>query len=289
MMNKMWKKFRWMFASLSIVMSMALSPLWALEPFDNWANPPGSYAIIYPITYGAADYLDKDGNVLLQGLDIRQSGVIARATYYQDKPISCILSAYAPLVRISAHNVFTNENESDTGLGDVTLVGGWFFVDDKVKNTYVALGFKLDMPTGSYDQNKFANLGKNVWRYRPLIAFAKLAGPFDLEAHLTHAHETVNKDKDLQAGDQLVLESYAGMFLSRQLMVGLHYNTTSAQNNELSGVELTDSAVKTSSAGPSVLYMMNPRFNVMLEYLQDFGVRNTTKGSLILARLGYKI
>jgi hypothetical protein len=260
----------------------------AMEPFDNWANPPGWYAVAYPVHFSADQLMDNEGNVLLDNLDFSQAGIILRTTYYQAEP-SLIFSAYAPLVQVKARHPGTGQEEKVSGLGDVTLVGGWFFIDDKPKHLTVGVGLKVDLPTGDFDKNRaVAQLGEGVWRIRPLLTFAKMAGPFDLEAHLTYKMETENSDTKERDGDEVILESYAGMFLNQKWLAGLHFNAISGQNDEVDGVEIQTSADRVFQAGPSVLVMLNQRSNVILEYLQDFGVKNTVKGKLFLVRGVYK-
>lgn len=262
---------------------------WGLEPFDNWANPPGHYAVVYPAVYSADELLDKDGNILASDLNFSQTGVVLRGVTYNTSPFSYLLSLYAPIYQVKSNNPFTGREEKVSGLGDITLVGGWFFIDDKQKNLYVGVGLKLDLPTGAYDANRlFANLGEDVWRVRPLLSFAKLTGPVDVEASLTYRHETENSDTKARDGDELALETFVGMFLNQQWMVGAHLNTTAGQDDEVSGVEIPDSSDRFSQLGASVQYLLNPKANVLIEYLQDFGVENTLKGRLILIRGAYK-
>lgn len=284
-MMRAWTRALGLFASVVVISGTAQ----ALEPFDNWANPAGLYGVVYPIHFSADEVMDNDGNVIVNNLDFSQTGVVFRGAYYQTEPFSYLLSLYAPVVQVKGRNPFTTQEEKTSGLGDITLVGGWFFIDDKPKNLYVALGMKIDFPTGAFDQNKLvANIGEGVWRFRPLLAVAKLAGKVDMEGLLVYKRETENSDTKLRDGDEVVWESYAGMFVNQQWMVGGHFNATFGQNDEFDGTEIQDSADKVFQAGPSVQFMINQRSNVLLEYLQDFGVKNTVKGSLILVRGAYK-
>jgi hypothetical protein len=282
-MMRMWNKF--LVGGLVLVFATAAQ---AMEPFDNWANPPGWYGVVYPAYFSADEFMDNNGDVQLSNLDIKQTGVVLRTAYYQAEPVSWLFSSYLPILQMKATNPF-GQKEKSSGIGDVTLVGGWFFVDDKPKNLYVGLGFKLDLPTGDFDKNRMiANLGEDVWRFRPMFTFAKLAGPVDLEAHLTYKIETENSDTKLRDGNEIVLESYAGMFLSRQSLFGLHFNATRGENDENNGTEVMDSGDRYYQFGPSFLFMPNQKSSLMLEYLKDFAVKNAPKGTLILGRFAYK-
>jgi len=223
---------------------------------------------------------DKKGNVALSNADLHLTQTILRVAYYNNQ--HCVFNAYIPVGRtdiLGYHN---------TGIGDPTFVGGYFFVDDKKSNTYVGLGLKVDAPWGAYDKTRVANMGSNIWRYRPLLSFAKLIMPVDLEAILYYDVKTENKDTHVNAGDLVEFESYAGYFLNQQWLAGLHFNATSGGDEEISGVKQQGTEIRDYQLGGSVTWMPTQKFSVMLQAIQDVAPRNTFKGTLILSRIVYK-
>jgi hypothetical protein len=52
----------------------------------------------------------------------------------------------------------------DSGVGDTTLLLAFWPYANRQTQTYFALGAYLTLPTGSYDKNRYFNLGENVYR-----------------------------------------------------------------------------------------------------------------------------
>ena len=52
----------------------------------------------------------------------------------------------------------------DSGVGDTTLLLAFWPYVNRETQTYFALGAYLSLPTGSYDKNRYFNVGENVYR-----------------------------------------------------------------------------------------------------------------------------
>jgi hypothetical protein len=283
------------FRVVSKILTVGLAVLWgicggarkaaALEPFDNWANPPGWYLLAYPAYYSSQELTDKNGDTAVGNLDLHVYQNYFRATYYNGAllPKTWLFSAYVPVGRVEILN------DHDVGLGDPTLVVGYFFVDDKPSNTYAGFGSYVDVPLGSYDPNKLANVGSNEWRVRPLLTFAKFSPPLDLEASLKYNFIFENDETRRKEGDQFIFESYAGAFLRPTFMAGAHFNYIVGRDDELKGARLPDTALKKFQAGPGLTWLASRRLMLVLEILADLEARNTTKGTLFLGRISWKM
>ena len=53
---------------------------------------------------------------------------------------------------------------SDSGLGDTTFLLAYWPYANRETHRYFALGAYLSLPTGSYDKNRYFNVGENVYR-----------------------------------------------------------------------------------------------------------------------------
>jgi hypothetical protein len=251
----------------------------------------------YPLHYNAQQFTDKDGNTLITNTDFHATQNLFRFVYYKAQPHTSLWNIVIPTGRVEARNPFTSMTQRSTGVGDVLLSVGYFFIDDKTNNNYLGLGLKVDMPTGSYDKKRGpANMGSNVWRFRPLLALAKLAGPVDLEATFTYDMKTENKDAmygpfdaKVKEGDRFEVETYAGMFLGHHWLTGIHFNDTMGQDWKVNGIKVKDTGVKVMQLGGSVQWMPTQTFSVMLQCLQDVSPKNSLKGTLFLSRIAYKI
>jgi hypothetical protein len=271
----------------------AASAVFALDPFDNWANPPGLYGVVYPLHVNGQEVTDADGNTQFTNIDTHATETVLRALYYN--PHHWVASALIPVGRLDLMG------EHQVGFGDPSFAAGYFLVDDKVKNTYFGFGLKVDAPWGKYDKSSVANLGNNYWRYRPMVCLAKLAGPVDVEATLLYDHKRVNSEKltpgfgviPYDPGDAIELETFTGMFLSKQFMFGFHVNYAAGRDDKYDFgrgfQEDSRSGVRDWQLGGSVMYLPAPGSSVLLQVLQDVHARNTVPATLIMARICYKI
>jgi hypothetical protein len=272
----------------------AASAAFALDPFDNWANPPGFYAVAYPYHVNGQELTDRDGNSApgLSNIDMHVTGTVLRALYYN--PHHWVATVLAPVGRMDMMG------KHQVGMGDPTFAAGYFLVDDKEKNTYFGFGVKVDAPWGKYDKSSLVNMGKNYWRYRPMVCVAKLAGPVDFEATLTYDIMRENKEKltpygvvPYDSGDQKQLETFTGMFFSKQLMAGVHVNWAQGVDDKITfggvSTKISDSGVLDWQLGGSIVFLPSPKWLAQLQVLQDVHARNTVPATLIMAKVSYKI
>ncbi|MGA1867915.1 MAG: transporter [bacterium] len=276
---------RWViFCFVCVFVVLCAMHSWAVDPFDNWASPEGWYFINYPFFYSADEYTDKNGDTLMSDFDMKMYQNIFRICYYNKTllPNTWVLSAFIPYTKLEVLD------DDAAGIGDLTLVGGYFFKEDQATKTYLGSGLYLDAPTGSYDENKTANVGENVWRIRPFLGFAKMFGPVDFEMTMKYNISTENSDSKIKEGNEFIFESYAGSFLSRKFLLGAHINYISQGDSEYDGTKLADSSSQRWQAGPMFLFSQSEEISVMLQILQDFATTNSPEGTLFMTRICWK-
>jgi len=268
-----------------LIISSLQTAGWATDPFDNWANPNGGYAVAYPLYYGAQRITDNDGNTAVPNLRLHLYETILRYVYYfnKDPKRSGLINVLLPV----GHQEILGRH--DDGLGDPTLTTGVWLVNDPQRHFYFALGGDVDLPIGHYDKNNPASLGQNVWKFRPLLNFAKFAPPVDVEGTVKYNISTENVDTGLKQGNQWQLGWYTGVFLGPQWLVGGHLNYFTGDDVKLNGTKIPNSGLRKFQSGPNVHWQPTARFFAMLEVLRDFATRNTTEGTLFEGRLVYKL
>jgi hypothetical protein len=251
----------------------------AINPIDNWALP-GSYLSVYPVYYTASKLKNSKGETLLKDLDSRVYETIFKVTTY-DKSIFPNTLGFTFLLRAGRRDLL---GEHDLGIGDMTLGLGYWFVDDPVSKTYFALGSYVDIPIGEFDEDRVANMGKNVWKIRPAVGMAKQFGKFDIETALFYNIFTKNKDTGIREGNETILEVYIGYWIQRGVMLGSNFNAVFGEDKIANGHKIHDSGVRRFQVGPSIYWIAGDRFCVTLNALFEFGVRNTSQGSLLSGR-----
>jgi hypothetical protein len=123
----------------------------------------------------------------------------------------------------------------DSGVGDATLLlAFWPYVNRETK-TYFGLGAYLSLPTGSYDKNRYFNMGENVYRtalqaayQQPLADKLSVMAAFDIvwtgnnsEYRLPFSQAIGKLEQSAQYNTQVVL-SYA-VTPSYDLAAGYYY------------------------------------------------------------------
>lgn len=285
------KRIRLITLVLMSLMASLLKNGWAVDPYDNWPNPQGGYVVDYPLSYTADQITDKDGKPLVSDLNLKSYGNVFRYVYYRSNNVRYpwLVNFLLPVKKNEIRDPYTREIDRDSGIGDARFSTGFWVVNNKEKNLYIGPGIDVDMPTGHYDQNNFASVGENIWRFRPTIVLAKFSPPFDVELTGRYSLETPNQDTNNKKGDLFIFESYTGMFLNKTVMVGGHFNLFKGRDDHKNGDRVPDTARQWLQAGPNVQWMITERVNVMGECIWDFNAKNTTEGRLLIGRLVWKI
>lgn len=264
---------------------------YAVDPYDNWPNPQGGYAVVYPLSYSSDQMTDKDGEVLVPNLNLDSKGVVLRYVYYRTEKVRYpwLVNFLVPIKKQEIRNPYTDKTDKDSGIGDARFSTGFWVVNKPAQHLYAGPGIDIDMPTGHYDQNNLATVGGDVWRFRPTFVFAKFTPPFDVELTARYSMETTQKESKKKEGDVFIFESYTGMFINKKIMVGGHFNYYKGRDELINGNRTPDSALQLLQAGPNIQWMISPRVNLMAQCIWDFKTENTTEGRLLLLRLVSKI
>ena len=257
----------------------------AAEPYDNVAMPQGSYFSTYPLFSHANRLMDKNGEALTTDPDLTRYQNTFKYTYYDKTLLKNTISLCA-MLPVGYMNLL---GDHDGGIGDLALIGGYWFVDDPVAKTWFGARLQTIVPTGSFDEDSKANLGGNVWKFRPVLYFAKQTGKLQMEMTTKYSIYTTNTDTDTRQGRDLIVEGYAGWFLRPDLLLGWHLNGTFGRDKTVAGNRVADSAVRIYQAGPSLFKNFGNGFSATVEARSDFAVQNSTEGYTVLARLSWRL
>lgn len=257
----------------------------ALEPTDNVPSPQGSYFTIYPLFSRATRLMDKNGDATPVDPDV----TLYQNTFkysYSDKTLLPNTTAFCVLLPVGYVNIL---GDHDGGIGDPSFFGGYWFVDDPVAKTWLGARLQTFVPIGSYDKESKANMGTNVWKFRPMLFFAKQMGNVQLELTTKYTIYTTNNDTDTRLGNEVIVEGYAGYFPRPDLLLGWHVNSIFGEDKTVASGRVPDSGVRIYQTGPSVLKKFGNGFSVTVEALSDVAVHNSTEGYTVQARLIWKL
>jgi len=255
-----------------------------IEPFDNIARPEGSYLFLYP-SYSRADRLkDRNGNVLPTNPDATTYQILFKYNYFNRKllPNATLFSVFLPV------GCTEMLGDRDCGIGDLSLVSGYWFIDDPVSKTWFGGKVLTVAPIGSYNKDRKANMGGNVWKFQPTLFSATQMGKVQAELTARYTIYTKNADTGVQQGNDVSVDAYCGYYLWPSLLAGGHLNGTFGWDKTVNGSAVRDSGIQKLQAGVSVLKRFGG-FSALVEALSDFGVKNSTEGFTVLIRLCWNL
>jgi hypothetical protein len=206
--------------SLVLMLQSCIADAIDLQPND--ARPPPAGINSFQVTYKYSERGDlySQGNKIATNTKISSDLYLWRlghsfevaehpAYFYVQTPVGAVHPQKALSVA-----------SGDSGVGDTTfLLAFWPYVNRDTK-TYFALGAYLSLPTGSYDKNRYFNVGENVYRTALQAAYQT---PVTDDINFMAAFDTVwtgDNSEYLYRGQQTKLEQSA----QYNLQAGLSYN-----------------------------------------------------------------
>ena len=257
----------------------------AVEPFEAVALPEGWIFATYASYYNSSELLNKKGDVTVSNLDLSTYTATLRLSGYTKALLPNTASATL-LVPVGRKDL---RQDDDAGLGDITFAAGYWFIDNPETMTYFAAGSYVDMPTGSYKFAKTANMGSNVWKFRPSIGFAKQTGNLKIETALRYNIYTKNEANDVKDGNEFIAEGYAGYFIKHKVLLGWHVNGIFGNEKTFKGKDVKDSEIQRILTGPSLFLIAAKGFTITITALSEVGVRNSTQGTLFVTRFAWRL
>ncbi|MHB8623737.1 MAG: SphA family protein [Sulfuricaulis sp.] len=254
----------------------------AIEPYDNVPAKPGFFFVDYPTYFGADQFRDASGNK--SNIYLRSYLNVFRFVYYGNaREHTYLATILLPVGRVEV------SGDHDQGLGDTTIGSAFWLIDDQREKKWIGAAMFIDIPVGSYDPSRAANLGENVWKIRPTVFFAKELKKIHLEASVKFNIYEKNPDTGMKNGSELIVETYGGYMISPSILLGLHLNTAHASDNSFNGAPISDSGIKKNQVGISINLMASNDSGVTIEVLNDTYARNAPKGNTYLVRLFWKL
>jgi hypothetical protein len=186
-------------------------------------------------------------------------------------------------------------SDKESGVGDIMVYPfmlGWTNGDLKYD-----FRFGVYAPTGEYDVNALANLGKNYWTFEPEVTASWLSSKMGLEASAYAGLDlsTENNDTDYQSGDVFHIDATVAQHLPAGPLgiVGLGANVFYYQ--QLTGDSgdgaklLGDFEGHTIGVGPALSLIKkvgNTNLAAEVKWLPEADVEHRIKGDFIWFKIG---
>jgi hypothetical protein len=254
--------------------------------------PPGNYYINYFNYYAADKFADKSGDTH-DGFDLKVAANVARFIHVTDKQLlggSWALHAFIPLVYMDVEldPSFTGApvsmDDRRGSLGDIIVDP--FILAWHGANWHAVSGLDIYMPTGNYDKNRLANVGRNYWTFEPVAAVTLLPGAgFDISAKFMYDFNTENSDTDYQSGQEFHADFAVGKKLDNFTagLVGYYYQQTT--DDEANG-DNAGNRGRVTGLGPALKYDYK-NMSFTLKYMGEFEAKNRPQGDNVWFKFLY--
>jgi hypothetical protein len=272
------------FLAFHLTVSVAVVVAHAIDAYDAPAPPRGLYFVNYPLFFMADKLKNGQGRDASDDLGLRYYANLFRLSYFNRATFknTWVASILLPVGRIEVLD------DHDQGLGDLTLVLGYWIIDKPGEKTWLSIAQFIDLPTGSFDQNKSANMGSNVWKIRPSLYFGKhLFEMIDLEFAIKYNFSTENHETTVKNGNELIVEGLLGYFIQPSVLVGVHFDANFGEDNTLNGEHILHSGPQGYRTGFSLDWVLDTK-GINFKYLVDFGRKNAPEGHLFQMRFSWK-
>ena len=239
------------------------------------------------------------------GLKLDAKGYAITLPIIYQTPLEVLGGHYAagivlPLVSMETTGQLTigglppaKRRDTAEGIGDIFLLPvmlGWSWGDLKYD---VRMG--VYAPTGEYDKNDLANLGKNYWTFEPSVSLSYISSKIGLEvsAFAGLDFNTKNDDTDYQTGDQFHLDVTVAQHLplGKKGLIGIGANAFYYQQitgDSGAGAVLGDFEGRTVGVGPVLSYATKiGKTDVVAEvkWLPELDVTKRLKGDYVWVKL----
>lgn len=240
--------------------------------------PPGTYFINYFLFYTADEFKIKDGPDFPR-FDAKVTADVLRLIHVTKHQIFggfWGMHVFLPFVNVDLKT--PGGNDTKFGIGDIIVDP--FILSWHTKNWHFATGLDVYIPTGAYDKDDMANIGRNYWTFEPVAAFTYVSDSgFEVSSKFMYDFNTENNDKDYLSGQEFHFDYLVGYNI-KPWGIGLSgYYYKQITNDRQSGekVEPAGNKGQVFAMGPSIKYdYKNMTFN--LKYQREMAVENKPEG-----------
>lgn len=248
--------------------------------------PPGTYMMLDAQHYRATEVKDNQGNTVpLPGFKVSATALAPRFIWVTPQQVlggSLALHTIVPLVDLEVR--VPGAAQRKRGVGDIVFGPSIGWHHSPQLHTVAALDFFA--PTGRYDKNDVANIGRNHWAAHLVGGVSYIQGQgFNADAKLMYAVNRRNKATDYRDGDEFMADYALGWALGNGWTLGAGgYVYRQLGNDRQAGRTVADNKGRAYALGPSVRYDSGKGWFLTLKAYSETGVRNRAAGDSIWLR-----
>lgn len=254
-----------------------------VENFAAGALPPaGFYGMLFGQHYRATTLKDNDGNAVPVPFKVTADVIAPRFIWVTNQKLvggDLAFHVIVPLVNLDVN--VGPRSQTKTGIGDITT--GFSIGWHHSPNLHSLAGVDLFVPTGGYDKNDLANIGRNYWAAEPLyvLSYNDPKG-FNGDIKLGYIFNRNNKDMNYRSGQEFHFDYALGWGFGNNWTAGAsgyYYQQTTSDRQ--GGSDIADNKGRAFAIGPSVKYDSGKGWFVTAKWQKELAVRNRPEGSAV--------
>ncbi|EXF92709.1 signal peptide protein [Pseudomonas fluorescens HK44] len=247
---------------------------------------PGFYGLVYSSHYEADSRNGNNGEKLPVDFRVQSNSISPRFVWVTDQQIlggNFALHTVMPLVDLKVD--LNGRSQRQQGLGDITFGPGLgYHLTDKLRSI---VGLDFVAPTGEYDRNDLAKIGRNYWVVRPVLALSYI-DPVGLnaDAKIMYDFNTKNKATDYTSGQEFHVDYSMGWGLGNGWVVGVGgYVYQQTTDDRQYGERIENNKGHALAIGPSIKYASSKGWYLTAKWQQETDVRNRAEGDAYWLKL----
>lgn len=261
-------------------------PMGAENYMTGAMPPPGFYTQVFAQRYSADRLRDDQGRNAVEHFDLDAAVVAPRLIWVTEHKVldgDLAFHINVPLVDLK---VQVNErSQRRRGMGDIIFGPSLgYHYSDKLHAIYAVDFFA---PTGRYDRDDLANIGRNYWAVQPLAALSYVdpAG-LNLDVKLMYDFNFRNPETEYRSGQEAHADYSAGWGFGNGWVVGVGgYVYRQVTDDKQSGDTVNDNKGRAFAIGPSIKYSADSGWFVTAKWQREQAVRNRAEGEAYWLKL----
>jgi hypothetical protein len=184
-----------------------------------------------------------------------------------------------------------NNSIGASGILDPAVLATFWFVNAPKEKFWVGFSPYFTLPLGEYDKNRSFNLGNNRWEFKPEIGIVKGYGNFIGEVDISGQFFTTNHNfggstANMEQDPIFNIETHLSYDITKIWYVSLDYFYSHGGETEVAGVNQKNT-LDSHGLGVSMFWMVGSNNQLMIEYRDDFAVKNGPGTNTFGARWAY--
>ena len=248
--------------------------------------PPGVYTLLFGGLLNYDKVIGNGGNPLpIPGFRVEAEALAPRFVWVTHQQILGGQLAFGTTIPLLDVTFQANGHKfQDAGVGDIAIGPGLGYHFGEHMHLVFATDFYL--PTGQYDKNDPASLGKHYYAVQPILALSYVHPTgFNADIKMMYDFNMQNGATSTTSGEAFHADFDAGWGLGNGIAIGagghiFEQITTDSGPNSAAGKS------RAIGVGPSARYFNGKNFLIAGTLEKEFAVRNRPEGTQLFFKIG---